>query len=94
MNYEKIERYKYDNKSNPIIEPEITEKIRKTKVMKVKKFIKLIADEAITGNVNILYRNQYYTFYIEDFKFINISNGTGLVIVNILNDEIEILELD
>ena len=32
-----------------------------------------------------------YTFYVEDFKFINDANGTGLVIGKILDDEIEVL---
>ena len=30
-------------------------------------------------------------FYVEDFEFINNTNGTGLVIGKILDDEIEVL---
>ena len=39
----------------------------------------------------IRYGAGYYTFYVEDFKFINDANGTGLVIGKILDDEIEVL---
>ena len=39
----------------------------------------------------IRYGAGYYTFYVEDFKFINDANGTGLRIGKILDDEIEVL---
>ena len=39
----------------------------------------------------IRYGAGYYTFYVEDFKFINDTNGTGLVICKILDNEIEVL---
>ena len=41
--------------------------------------------------IKIRYGAGYYTFYVEDFEFIKDCSGTGLVIGNILNHEIEIL---
>ncbi len=58
--------------------------------MKVKDFLKEVLDEKITENTQIRYGAGYYTFYIIDFKFINNSNGTGLVISKVLNHEIEV----
>ena len=40
----------------------------------------------------IRYGAGYYTFYVEDFEFIKDTNGTGLVIGKILDDEIEVLK--
>lgn len=74
-------------KTDEITREEIEVKAYK---MKVKNFLKEVLDEKITQNTQIRYGAGYYTFYIEDFKFINNANGTGLVIVKILNDEIEV----
>lgn len=40
--------------------------------------------------IQIRYGAGRYTFYVEDFEFINNTNGTGLVIGKILDDEIEV----
>ena len=58
--------------------------------MKVKEFLKDVLDENVIDDTQIKYGASYYTFYIEDFKFINNTNGTGLIITKILNEEIEV----
>ena len=67
---------------------EINMKIYK---MKVKDFLKDVLDEKVISDTQIIYGASFYTFYIEDFKFINNTNGTGLIITKILNEEIEVL---
>lgn len=60
--------------------------------MTVRDFLKNILDgKTRKKKIQIRYGAGYYTFYVEDFEFINDTNGTGLVIGNILNDEIEVL---
>ena len=60
--------------------------------MTVREFLKNILDgKTRKRKIKIRYGAGYYTFYVEDFEFINNTNGTGLVIGNILNDEIEVL---
>lgn len=75
------------SKADEITREEIRIKAYK---MKVKNFLKEVLDEQITKDTQIRYGAGYYTFYIEDFEFINNTNGTGLVIIKILNDEIEV----
>lgn len=58
--------------------------------MKVRDFLKEVLDKTITKNTQIRYECGYYTFYIESFKFIKNTNGTGLVIINVLDEEIEV----
>ena len=66
----------------------MTEKIIKT----VREFlIDILSNKTRKKKIKIRYGAGYYTFYVEDFEFINNTNGTGLVIGNILNDEIEVL---
>ena len=60
--------------------------------MTVRDFLKNILDgKTRKKKIKIRYGAGYYTFYVEDFEFINNTNGTGLVIGNRLNDEIEVL---
>ncbi len=75
------------NKDDEITREEIRIKAYK---MKVKNFLKEVLDEKITKDTQIRYGAGYYTFYIENFKFINNSNGIGLITIKILNDEIEV----
>lgn len=58
--------------------------------MTVKDFLKEILDKTITEDTQIRYRGSYYTFYIESFKFIKNSSGTGLVINKVLDDKMEV----
>lgn len=58
--------------------------------MTVRDFLKEILDKTITKDTQIRYESGYYTFYLENFKFINNTNGTGLVIINIIDEEIEV----
>lgn len=60
--------------------------------MTVRDFLKNILDgKTRKKKIKIRYGAGYYTFYVEDFEFIKDCSGTGLVIGNILNHEIEIL---
>ena len=60
--------------------------------MTVRDFLKDILNKKTRKKkYQIRYGAGYYTFYVEDFEFINNTNGTGLVIGNILDDEIEVL---
>lgn len=60
--------------------------------MTVRNFLKNILDgKTRRKKIQIRYDSRKYTFYVEDFEFINNTNGTGLVIGKILNDEIEVL---
>ena len=64
----------------------------KPAIMTVRDFLKNILDgKTKKKKIKIRYGSRYYTFYTEDFEFIKDTNGTGLVIGNILNDEIEVL---
>lgn len=58
--------------------------------MKVKDFLKDILDKKIIEDTQIRYASGYYTFYLNSFKFINNTNGTGLNIIAILEDKIEV----
>lgn len=60
--------------------------------MTVRNFLKNILDgKTRRKKIQIRYDSRKYTFYVEDFEFINNTNGTGLVIGKILDDEIEVL---
>lgn len=60
--------------------------------MTVREFLKDILNKKTRKKkIQIRYGAGYYTFYVEDFEFINNTNGTGLVIGKILDDEIEVL---
>ena len=60
--------------------------------MTVRDFLKNVLDgKTRKKKIKIRYGAGYYTFYVEDFEFIKDCSGTGLVIGNILNHEIEIL---
>ena len=60
--------------------------------MTVRDFLKDILNKKTRKKkIQIRYGAGRYTFYVEDFEFINNTNGTGLVIGNILDDEIEVL---
>ena len=60
--------------------------------MTVREFLKDILNKKTRKKkYQIRYGAGYYTFYVEDFKFINDANGTGLRIGKILDDEIEVL---
>lgn len=64
----------------------------KPAIMTVRDFLKNILDgKTKKKKIKIRYGSGYYTFYTEDFEFIKDTNGTGLVIGNILNDNIEVL---
>lgn len=58
--------------------------------MTVSEFLKNVLDKNITNDTQISYEGMYYTFYIESFKFINNTNGTGLIIKSVLDDKIEV----
>ena len=60
--------------------------------MTVKDFLKDVLDKKITTDTQIKYESGYYTFYLDNFRFINNFNGTGLNIINILEDKIEVFE--
>lgn len=60
--------------------------------MTVRDFLKdILNNKTRKKKYQIRYRAGYYTFYVEDFEFINNTNGTGLVIGKILDNEIEVL---
>lgn len=60
--------------------------------MTVRNFLKDILNKKTRKKkIQIRYGSGYYTFYVEDFEFINNTNGTGLRIGKILDDEIEVL---
>lgn len=60
--------------------------------MTVRDFLKdILNNKTRKKKYQIRYGAGYYTFYVEDFEFINNTNGTGLVIGKILDDEIEVL---
>ena len=59
--------------------------------MTVRDFLKDILNKKTRKKkIQIRYGSGYYTFFVEDFKFIKNTNGTGLVIGKILDDEIEV----
>lgn len=61
--------------------------------MTVRNFLKDILDKKTRNKkIQIKYDAGYYTFYVEDFKFINNANGIGLVTGRILDDEIEVVK--
>ena len=53
--------------------------------------IDILSNKTRKKKIKIRYGAGYYTFYVEDFEFINNTHGTGLVIGNILDHEIEVL---
>ena len=53
--------------------------------------IDILRNKTRKKKIQIRYGAGYYTFYVEDFKFIKDTNGTGLVIGKILDEEIEVL---
>lgn len=53
--------------------------------------IDILSNKTRKKKIQIRYGAGYYTFYVENFEFINNTNGTGLVIGNILDHEIEVL---
>ena len=60
--------------------------------MTVRDFLKDILNKKTRKKkIQIRYGARSYTFYVEDFEFINNTNGTGLVIGKILDNEIEVL---
>lgn len=60
--------------------------------MTVRDFLKNILDgKTRKKKIKIRYGAGYYTFYVEDFKFIKDCSGTGLVIGKILDEGIEVL---
>ena len=60
--------------------------------MTVRDFLKdILNNKTRKKKYQIRYGAGYYTFYVEDFEFIKDTNGTGLVIGKILDDEIEVL---
>ena len=69
------------------------ESVKKEKNIKtVREFlIDILSKKIKKKKIQIKYRAGYYTFYVEDFKFIKDCSGTGLVIGKILDDEIEVL---
>ena len=61
--------------------------------MTVRDFLKDILNKKTRKKkIQIRYGAGRYTFYVEDFEFINNTNGTGLVIGKILDDEIEVVK--
>lgn len=69
------------------------ESVKKEKNIKtVREFlIDILSKKIKKKKIQIKYGSGYYTFYVEDFKFIKDCSRTGLVIGKILDDEIEIL---
>lgn len=69
------------------------ESVKKEKNIKtVREFlIDILSKKIKKKKIQIKYGSGYYTFYVEDFKFIKDCSGTGLVIGKILDDEIEVL---
>ena len=53
--------------------------------------IDILTNKTRKKKIQIKYEAGYYTFYVDDFKIIKNSNGTGLVIGKILDHKIEIL---
>ena len=65
---------------------------KKENVKTVREFlINILNKKTRKKKFKIRYGAGYYTFYVEDFKFIKDCSGTGLVIGKILDDEIEVL---
>lgn len=60
--------------------------------MTVKDFLKDVLDKKIITDTQIKYESSYYTFYLDNFRFINNFNGTGLNIIKILDEKIEVFE--
>lgn len=60
--------------------------------MTVKDFLKDVLDKKIIADTQIKYGSSYYTFYLDNFRFINNFNGTGLNIIKILDEKIEVFE--
>lgn len=66
--------------------------MKKGQIMTVRDFLKEILNKKTRKKkIEVRYEAGYYTFYVEDFKFIKNSNGTGLVIGKVLDEEIEVL---
>nr|DAS67806.1 MAG TPA: hypothetical protein [Caudoviricetes sp.] len=60
--------------------------------MTVREFLKDILNKKTRKKkIQVRYGAGRYTFYVEDFKFVNDANGTGLLIGKILDNEIEVL---
>lgn len=60
--------------------------------MTVRDFLKdILNNKTRKRKIQIRYGSGYYTFYVEDFEFIKDTNGTGLIIGKILDEEIEVL---
>lgn len=65
--------------------------MKKEQIMTVREFLKEILDKKTRKKkIKIRYEAGYYTFYVEDFEFINHS-GIRLRIGKILDNEIEVL---
>lgn len=61
--------------------------------MTVREFLKDILNKKTRKKkIQVRYGAGRYTFYMEDFEFIKDTNGTGLRIGKILDDEIEVLK--
>ena len=68
------------------------ESVKEKNIKTVREFlIDILSNKTRKKKIKIRYGAGYYTFYVEDFKFINDTNGTGLVICKILDNEIEVL---
>ena len=68
------------------------DRISEKNIKTVREFlIDILSNKTRKKKIKIRYGAGYYTFYVEDFEFIKDTNGTGLVIGNILNDNIEVL---
>ena len=68
------------------------DRISEKNIKTVREFlIDILRNKTRKKKIKIRYGAGYYTFYTEDFEFIKDTNGTGLVIGNILNDNIEVL---
>lgn len=60
-------------------------------IMTVRQFlIDILSNKTRKKKIQIRYGAGYYTFYVEDFKFIKDCSGTGLVIGKILDEGIEV----
>ena len=83
----------YDLNYCPVCGKKIDDdKMGERNIKTVREFlIDILSSKTRKKKIQIRYGAGYYTFYVEDFKFIKDCSGTGLVIGNILNHEIEIL---
>ena len=82
----------YDLNYCPVCGKKIDDdKMGERNIKTVREFlIDILSSKTRKKKIKIRYGAGYYTFYVEDFKFIKDCSGTGLVIGKILDEEIEV----